>query len=191
MRHNRAQRRTRHAAGFTLLEIVLVIAILALVTALVAPNLLPAGGGALEEEADRLRQVLQLAVDEAQMSGSPLRWSAWHDRYRFERRTEARRWLPMSEAPFAPRKLDGVVLDRVLENGIEQRMAIDMQPSGEEGSRTGEEPPIGRARILPGGMVTPLDIVLRDADHPDSRRTVRLRPGPAGVVVVDPAGEGR
>jgi general secretion pathway protein H len=60
--------------GFTLLELIVVIAIMALATAGVAFALRDSGQAALEREADRLAVLLDAARAQSRASGSPVRW---------------------------------------------------------------------------------------------------------------------
>ncbi len=165
----------------------MVIVIISVVTALVAPSLFPTGASGLREETRHLQQLLRLAADETQMTGIPMRWWARRDRYGFEQLDEQRAWVPVTEAPFLVHQLHGVVIDRVMENGIDQTPEEKdaktlMSFSGKEEQQRDDTPLIGRVRILPNGMITAADITLRDEGEPSLQRTLHLRPGPAGIT---------
>ena len=74
----------RLAAGFTLLELLVVISIIAIASAGVAFALRDAGGDPLEREAQRLAALLESARARSRLSGQPVRWVAGDDGFRFE-----------------------------------------------------------------------------------------------------------
>jgi general secretion pathway protein H len=74
----------RIAAGFTLLELLVVISIIAIASAGVAFALRDAGGDPLEREAQRLAALLESARARSRLSGQPVRWVAGDDGFRFE-----------------------------------------------------------------------------------------------------------
>jgi general secretion pathway protein H len=73
------------AAGFTLVEVLVVLAILALSAAVLVPNLFPDEQRLLRREGDRLADTLQHAALAAQWRGENLAWSADGRSYRFWR----------------------------------------------------------------------------------------------------------
>lgn len=70
--------------GFTLLELLLVISIMALATAGVGPALRDGGQTQLEREAARLAALLESARAQSRAGGIPVRWRAVPDGFRFE-----------------------------------------------------------------------------------------------------------
>jgi type II secretion system protein H len=71
--------------GFTLLEVLVVVAVVALTAALVIPNLFPDERQIVDREAARLRDAMEHAALAAQWQGENLAWSADANGYRFWR----------------------------------------------------------------------------------------------------------
>jgi general secretion pathway protein H len=74
----------RHRAGFTLLELLVVVAIVAVASAGVAFALRDSGGAALERDAQRLGALLESARARSRLTGQPVRWVAEADGFRFD-----------------------------------------------------------------------------------------------------------
>ena len=73
-RGNGAAGARRGAAGFTMIELLIVVAIIAVSTALIVLALRDGHEAKLEEEAARLTALLEMARAEARASGLPVRW---------------------------------------------------------------------------------------------------------------------
>ena len=73
------------AHGFTLLEVLVIVAVLSISAAVLIPNLFPDQRQALHREAQRLADAMQHAALAAQWRGENLAWSADGDGYRFWR----------------------------------------------------------------------------------------------------------
>lgn len=69
--------------GFTLLELLVVIVILAIAAGMVSLSVAPAEDRLLAEEADRLAALFRLAHDQARVGGRPIVWHADLHGYRF------------------------------------------------------------------------------------------------------------
>ena len=74
----------RLAAGFTLLELLVVVAIIGVASAGVAFALRDSGGVPLEREAQRLAALLDTARARSRMSGQPVRWVADREGFHFD-----------------------------------------------------------------------------------------------------------
>lgn len=74
---------SRPGRGFTLIEMLVAIVIAAVIVGMVVVSGAPSPARALEQDADRLAQLLALAREEAQIRGAPIRFEADERQYRF------------------------------------------------------------------------------------------------------------
>lgn len=84
------------AAGFTLLELLVVVSIIAIASAGVSFALRDAAGAPLERDAQRLAALLESARARSRLSGQPVRWVATDEGFRFDglpRDALPERWL--------------------------------------------------------------------------------------------------
>ena len=91
----RAALRTR-GAGFTLIELMVVVAIIAIASAGVAFAMRDAAGAPLDRDALRLAALLESARARSRLSGQPVRWVPVEGGFRFEglpREALPDRWL--------------------------------------------------------------------------------------------------
>ena len=86
--------RAARRAGFTLIEVLVVLAIMAVVAAAVVVMALPGDAEAARAEAQRLAALLESAMREARASGSPIAWSAERQGYAFWQRGDDGDWVP-------------------------------------------------------------------------------------------------
>lgn len=73
----------RLAAGFTLLELLVVVGIIAIASAGVAFAVRDTGGAPLDREAQRLAALLESGRARSRLTGVPVRWVATEDGFRF------------------------------------------------------------------------------------------------------------
>lgn len=74
----------RRLAGFTLLELLVVVSIVAIASAGVAFAVRDAAGAPLDREAQRLAALLDSARARSRLTGQPVRWVAVEQGFRFE-----------------------------------------------------------------------------------------------------------
>ena len=84
--------RAARRAGFTLIEVLVVLAIMAVVAAAVVVMALPGDAEAARAEAQRLAALLESAMREARASGHAIAWSAERHGYAFWYRGEDGDW---------------------------------------------------------------------------------------------------
>jgi general secretion pathway protein H len=90
---------TRRTSGFTLIEVLVVVVILAVLVSLVTVRIAPDARQSLRDEATRLATVLGHAHDEAIVTGAAFAWQADSNGYRFVRRDPDRVWRAVEGDP--------------------------------------------------------------------------------------------
>lgn len=133
----RTARTPRPIGGFTLLEALLVLVIVAALVSLVSARVAPDARRGLREEATRLAAVLGHARDEAAVTGAPLAWQPGPNGYRFVRRDPDRVWRTVEgNAALRARTFPvGVALAEVetTERTTNATPAIVISPAGASG----------------------------------------------------------
>ena len=81
---NRSHAPCRRAAGFTLLELMVVVSIIAIAAAGVSFAVRDSAGAPLDRDAQRLAALLESARARSRLSGQPVRWVAQPEGFRFE-----------------------------------------------------------------------------------------------------------
>ncbi|KXU95647.1 type II secretion system protein GspH [Caballeronia megalochromosomata] len=101
-------RHTRHNAGFTLLEMLVVLVIAGLLVSLASLQLTRNPRTDLNEEAQRLALLFESAGDEAQVRARPIAWQPLDGGFRFDIRTEDG-WRPLRDDLLRQRRWEGGV----------------------------------------------------------------------------------
>lgn len=151
-----------HSRAFTLIEMLVVLAILAALSALVVGMAAPGDASLAGREARRLSALLELGLSEARAGGPPMAWSAEHGGYAFWRRASDGAWERWPD--------DSVYRSRSLAGHAQlQEVSLD-------GRRV---PPGERIELLRYGVGGRLEIVVAGGE---ARFT--LQGGPAGRVLL-------
>jgi len=101
----------RQQDGFTLIEMLVVMLIMGLLLGLVSAIARPSERSPLRLEAERLAQLLELAVTEAQLTGRPIGWTSDGAGYRFARWFRDTGWSEIRD--------DDLLRPRTLPGGIQ------------------------------------------------------------------------
>lgn len=83
--------------GFTLIELLVVLVILGITLGLVSMKVAPSRRQGMQQEAQRIAMLLQLARDEAIVRNRPVAFEAGAESYRFLVRGEQRVWEPVTQ----------------------------------------------------------------------------------------------
>jgi general secretion pathway protein H len=94
--YRRAGRSLVRTAGFTLIELMVVLMVIGVVAGMVTMSAAPSPQRELRADADRLAQLLSLAREEAQVRGAPIRFEADGSGFRFVVFRD-REWRPITD----------------------------------------------------------------------------------------------
>lgn len=101
----------RHdSSGFTLLEMLVVVLIMGILVTAVSVKLQPGNADLLRVEAERLAQLMELAAQEAQITGAAIAWTSDGYRYRF--------WRQGNDGVWSEIRDDGLLRARSLSGGM-------------------------------------------------------------------------
>ncbi|SAK42554.1 general secretion pathway protein H [Caballeronia arationis] len=108
LRHTGARGEAQPQAGFTLLEMLVVLVIAGLLVSLASLQLTRNPRTDLNEEAQRLALLFESAGDEAQVRARPIAWQPVNGGFRFDVRTDDG-WRPLRDDLFRARRWEGGV----------------------------------------------------------------------------------
>ena len=119
-------------AGFTLIEIMVVLLIVAITIGMVGINLQRGDNNRVQEEADRIVILLQSAREEAILQGQVFVVQFSNDGYRFLRNNKGKLELIEQDDVLSPRSLpDGVTLSFTMDGAVADTEAgLILDPSG-------------------------------------------------------------
>lgn len=123
----------RGQIGFTLIEILVVLLLMGIVSALVVADVAPDNRGKLRIESERLALLLEQAAEEAHTSQRELGWSTDGAGYAFWQRQEDGEWARMDEGIYHPRNLpDEMRIEDIAvgQNRIAPGARLVFEPSG-------------------------------------------------------------
>ena len=134
--------------GFTLIEVLVVVTIIALLVSLVAVKLAPDARQSLGDEGAQLAALLTHARHEAIATGAPLAWQRTEAGYQFLQRGPDRKWQPIAD--------DASLRARTLPTGV-SFASIETPATASRGSQT--------VILLPTGIADPFRITLMLGEH--------------------------
>lgn len=154
--HNRNRLIRKSTAGFTLLEILVVVFIIGIILSLVVISVNPDKDDELKTEADRFITLVSLATQESILLSKEFALDLSHDGYSFLA-FEDQQWTATSDGVFRARSFpQGVYMDIYLEGE-----KYDFMDAEEE-----ENNP--RIFLLSSGEMTPFEIILQSEDSQES-----------------------
>ncbi|MHB1677362.1 MAG: GspH/FimT family pseudopilin [Sulfuriferula sp.] len=93
------------AAGFTLIEVIVVLLLIGIVSALAVANIAPDDKKEVRMESERLGAVLEQASMEARVSGKEIAWSSDGRSYLFQEKSLDSDWTPLNDDIYRPHEL--------------------------------------------------------------------------------------
>lgn len=146
--------------GFTLIEILVTLVIMGLLAGLAALSVGGSAERAARDEAERLRQLLSYASDEATMQGEELGLLLEEGSYRILRLDpESEEWQETSEKPFG---------EHTLPEGLALELELRDAPRGRSRGLADPENPVPEVLLLSSGEISAfrMDFRLRNRSEP-------------------------
>ncbi len=140
-----ARQRWILSSGFTLIEILVVIAILGIATVLATANLFQTDEEKLQLESEKLLAVLQIVRDEAAFGGRVIAVTVTGREIRFLERDVA-----------DPSRWNASTLEELKPRTLADAFSVQLRVGSEAAESTG-----GAVTFLPIGVAAPFDLVLR------------------------------
>lgn len=175
----------KHAAGFTLIEILLVLTMMAVISALVAPSFFSASGSTVAQEARQMQKILRMVSEESQLGGFPIQLRVYRDGLNFYTPDQEKKWKVFSNAILQRYPLGSPV--QVADAQLDGDVGVIMGMNDKNNSSEKAGPPVlGYFLFWPDGAVTAGKITLRAGEKGDEQ-TIRIAPGPGGIRVMTDA----
>ncbi len=162
--------------GFTLLEILLVISIIAIASAIIAPSFFSAASLNLNDEGKRLLQVMRLANDEATLTGKNHRLLFSSHTYSLQRQNDDGTWRDLQASPFQAYHL---ATDIAFQDLLPQRDLPDTLLH----KQLQHEAVLGFIDFPMTGLREASDLQLINTQSSELQN-ISLRPGPDGIQQV-------
>ena len=144
--------------GFTLIEIMVVVVIVAVLISAVALSFPPVGDKLLKEHADRFSALVSLAQDEAILQSTELAIEITPQGYSFYQ-NQGNSWVALNDLPFSKRQLPSEISTKMYLDGI----SIDLK------NRDENKPQVV---ILSSGEMTPFTYNLQFKDQSEIKLKV-------------------
>ena len=150
--------------GFTLIEVMVVVVIIAVLAGTVSLSFPPVGDKLLKETADRLTALISLAQDEAILQSNELGLEVTPNGYSFYQNVN-NTWVALGTSPFSTRVLPTQITTKMFLDGI----SIDLK---------GREESSPQVVILSSGEMTPFTYSLQF----DDKSTITLEVDSSGEI---------
>ncbi len=158
----------------------MVIVMIAVLSAMVVPSITHISGGSVEDEANRLRTVMRLALEESQLSGLALRFVAtkhgWSFEY-LEQGEKGRQWSAYEDEQLGAYDLPGDIVIASVKQAVD--FALEVEVAQAE-NKEEDKPVVGMVLLLPDGTTSQTNITIAD-EAGGFFKVLQVRPGPSGI----------
>ena len=166
-------------SGFTLLEIMLVIVIIAVSSMMIAPSFFSASSVSIDDEAERLVKLLRLGQEEALLSGQMFRISFRNHSYAFQSATAGSEWQSMHDQPYQEHQLSEGV--RIAE--LRPQLPLTEDSEGKSEAEEEVEAVIAYLQLSAEESRQIVDIVLTEESGKSRQVVIQFRPEPGGIRI--------
>jgi len=162
---------------------------IAITSAMIVPSIFNASDGSVEEESDRLRIVLRLAMEESQLSGVPIQWLATKNGWSFEMLEQTKDGLKRVAyeiRPFQAYVLPADIHIEAVEQVSDFNLDMKAKKKNDKSGGDEEEPVIGMVLFLPDGTTSQSNIRIVGEQDDSVSGVLQVRPGPGGIRLQKP-----